>query len=189
MIAPFKGKKFKITSIYGYRTMSGIREFHKGLDMVGLDNINVIAVKDGTVVRSRIVTDKNNATWQWGNYVAVAHKDGTTAYYCHLKSRNVSQGQQIKAGTVIGVMGSTGYSTGPHLHFELRKGTTAINPCVLLGITNQVGTYIVPDDKDDFEVKKKKVIEKLGIETKTVMYIEGYKFAKDFWLKLYDNMF
>ena len=64
---PFKSQICRLTSRYGYRIhpIKGIRHFHGGIDLVGNDD-EVVAVADGTVVRSRIVTDKSNATWEWG---------------------------------------------------------------------------------------------------------------------------
>ena len=145
---PFASQKCRLTSRYAYRIhpITGVRHFHGGVDLVGINTdqgigTEVIAVRSGKVVRSRIVTDRNDATWQWGNYVAIAGDDGVTIYYCHLAQRNVKVGQRVNAGDCIGVEGSTGQSTGVHLHFETRRGATRINAADYLGIPNAAGTY------------------------------------------------
>ena len=145
---PFESQKCKLTSRYAYRThpITGVYKFHPGIDLVGIDTTNgdgekIVAVHDGTVARSRIVTDKSNATWEWGNYIAITGTDGVTIYYCHLQHRLVQAGTKVKAGDVIGIEGATGQATGVHLHFECRRGTTPIDPAEYLGIANAAGTY------------------------------------------------
>lgn len=91
---------------------------------------------------SRIVTDKTNKTWEWGNYICLQTDDGKKIYYCHLKSRAVNAGDYVKAGTAIGVMGNTGYSFGEHLHFEVRRNNIPINAAEYLGIQNKIGTAV-----------------------------------------------
>lgn len=137
---PFDSR-MRITSAYGMRTdpISGQRTRHGGLDMVGEDYI-IRAVCDGVVAVSQIVTDKTNATWQWGNYVCVLGDDGNYIYYCHMAERRVVTGQRVKAGVILGIMGTTGYSTGDHLHFEVRNSSNVVlDPASYLGIPNEVG--------------------------------------------------
>lgn len=150
MIIPFKTDTVRVTSPYGKRTLNGAADYHAGYDMVGVGSSDVVAAVGGTVVASRIVTDKSNLTWQWGNYVCIKTDDGQYHYYCHLASRAVTKGQRVKAGDKIGVMGNTGYSFGAHLHFEVRKsdGRTTVSPETVLGIPNKTGTYT---DKPDLE--------------------------------------
>ena len=140
-LSPFESYKYRLTSPYGQRVLNGKTETHNGVDLVGEGSTAVCSVCDGTVIQSRIVTDKNNLTWQWGNYVSVQAKDGTVIYYCHLASRAVKQGDKVKAGQRIGIMGNTGYSFGAHLHFEVRRNNKAINAADYLGIPNTTGTY------------------------------------------------
>lgn len=140
---PFIDSPFRLTSLYGARTVNGVYSNHKGIDLVGITSHEVCSVADGVVVASTIVTDKNDVTWEWGNYVCVLGDDGKYIYYCHLMSRAVKKGDIVKAGQKIGVMGNTGYSFGAHLHFEVRLGDrkTAVDPCAYLGIENNVGIY------------------------------------------------
>lgn len=128
---------------------------HNGLDLVGVEDVNVYAPCDGVVGASKIITDKKNLTWQWGNYVRIDTKDGFYVYLCHLKSRAVKTGQSVKKGDKIGVMGNTGYSFGAHTHFEVRNAKTnkAVNPSDWSGIPNKVGTYVADSDvKTDSKV-------------------------------------
>lgn len=137
----FKGK-YKITSHYGNRILNGKPEFHKGVDLVGLDDKTVYAPCDGVIGTSTRVYV--GATAEWGNYIRLDSADGKySIFMCHLKSRAVVNGQKVIKGQKLGVMGSTGKSTGAHTHFEVRKkGTsTAVNPSDVFGIPNKVGTY------------------------------------------------
>ena len=129
---------------YGY-TRGGGKTWHGGQDIVGLDDTAVRALRGGTVIRSRIVTDRSNLTWEWGNYVTVQTANGEQDIYAHLASRAVKQGDTVKAGDVLGVMGNTGNAAGgyKHTHYERRKadGKTAIDPSEISGCANRAGTY------------------------------------------------
>ena len=129
---------------YGY-TRGGGKTWHGGQDIVGLDSDEVHALRDGTVIRSRIVFDRTNLTWEWGNYVTVRTASGEQDIYAHLASRAVKQGDTVKAGDVLGIMGNTGNAAGgyKHTHYERRKadGKTAIDPSAVSGCANKAGTY------------------------------------------------
>lgn len=129
---------------YGY-TRGGGKVWHGGQDIVGLDDATVRAVAGGKVLRSRIITDKRNKTWEWGNYVTVQTPSGEQHIYAHLAQRLVQAGETVKAGQALGVMGNTGNAAGgyKHVHFERRKpdGKTAIDPAAKSGCANRVGTY------------------------------------------------
>lgn len=129
---------------YGY-TRGGGKTWHGGQDIVGLDSDEVHALRDGTVIRSRIVFDRTNLTWEWGNYVTILTLIGEQDIYAHLERRLVNVGDKVKAGDVIGIMGNTGNAAGgyKHVHYERRKadGKTAINPSEVSGCPNVAGTY------------------------------------------------
>ena len=149
LVLPYQSNKCRLTSRYGYRThpVTGQKNsFHGGVDLVGMKTTAgagdiITAVRGGVVVRSQIVTDKRNATWQWGNYVAILGDDGATIYYCHLAKRYLSEGQKVQAGDQVGIEGATGQATGQHLHFEVRRGNQQVNAADYLGINNEPGTY------------------------------------------------
>ncbi len=134
--------KFRVTSPFGYRTLNGSQDYHRGIDVVGVDSKEIRTVRGGLVVSSQIITDKSNRTWEWGNYVCILGDDGMYYYYCHMAKRCATRGQTVAAGDVIGIEGNTGYSFGSHCHFEVRQADgTSINPAPYLGIPNALGEY------------------------------------------------
>lgn len=139
---PFPGT-FVCTSPFGPRNSSEsyVSSYHYGIDLVGQSSINVISCMSGTVRRA-----SPNAGSGYGNHVWIANDDGSACLYAHLKSYNVRVGQRVSAKQVIGVMGNTGNSTGPHLHLGVSTnqdyGTTHsnkkryfINPAIWLGMS------------------------------------------------------
>lgn len=137
MQLPYQGE-VRVSSPFGWRTLGGVREYHKGVDLVGTDK-TVRAVVGGVVGQSIIITDPTNRTSEWGNYVRVDGEDGRLYYYCHLSKRLVSRGDRVSVGDALGVEGSTGKSTGSHLHFEVRENGKSIDPTAIIGIKNVVG--------------------------------------------------
>ena len=129
---------------YGWTRSNG-KAWHGGQDIVGLDDLTVRAAEGGKVLRSRIVTDKRDRTWEWGNYVTVRTASGEQHIYAHLAERLVQVGETVAAGQALGVMGNTGNAAGGyrHVHFERRKpdGKTALDPSAKSGCANRVGTY------------------------------------------------
>ena len=101
-------KNYTISSPFG--TRGG--EFHRGLDLAAPQGEPIYASKAGTVIKAEFHPS-------WGNVVAIEHEDGTTALYAHQQEYQVEVGDHIKQGQIIGYVGSTGNSTGSHLHFEL----------------------------------------------------------------------
>lgn len=91
---------------------------HDGLDIGGASNCSVVATMSGTVVYSHY-GDISGAYYGGGNFVVIKHSNGYYSHYAHLNSRSVSQGQNVSQGQEIGKMGSTGNSTGTHLHFAI----------------------------------------------------------------------
>ena len=113
-----------ITSTVGGRASPGGigSTNHKGTDIgrVGYTS-PVYASKSGTVIVSQYSSS-------YGNYVAISHGPGNTTLYAHMSSRSVSVGDYVNQGDVIGITGSTGNSTGPHLHFEVTENGVRVNP-------------------------------------------------------------
>lgn len=112
-----------ITSYFGYRIhpIWRIRMFHSGIDISGNYGDNIYAVNDGRVIYSG---------WQsgYGKVIIIDHGNNMSTLYAHCSSLLVKEGDTVKKGEIIGKIGSTGWSTGPHLHFEIRKNGTPINP-------------------------------------------------------------
>ena len=113
-----------ITSTVGGRASPGGigSTNHKGTDIgrVGYTS-SIYAAKSGTVIKSALSSS-------YGNYVVISHGSGNTTLYAHMSSRKVSVGDYVNQGDVIGITGSTGNSTGPHLHFEVTENGVIINP-------------------------------------------------------------
>ncbi len=112
-----------ITSTFGYRTSptAGASSNHNGIDIGIPTGTNVVAAGSGTVVISRYSTTA-------GNYIMINHGSGLYTVYMHNSSLKVSVGDQVSKGQVIALSGSTGVSTGPHLHFGVSKNGTYVNP-------------------------------------------------------------
>lgn len=103
---------------------------HTGIDVnIGVTGKNVVAVKSGTVVTSEAKI-RNGKYYSYGEYVIINHHDGTMTLYAHMLagSRKVVEGQKVSQGQVLGTVGSTGNSTGTHLHFEVRINGRPVNP-------------------------------------------------------------
>ena len=109
---------------------------HTGIDVnINVVGKGVVAVKAGTVVTSKALKNSDGSYRSYGEYVVINHHDGTMTLYAHMLagSRKVEPGQTVAQGQVIGTVGSTGNSTGPHLHFEVRKNGVCVNPLPYLG--------------------------------------------------------
>lgn len=169
--------KYKVTSPFGWRVLNGQSENHKGIDVVGLADKHVCAVRSGVVGASMIITDKSNRTWEWGNYVRIDGDDGMKYYYCHLDKRLVFPGQRVNRGDHIGIEGNTGYSFGYHCHFEVRNlSGWSVDPAPYLGIPNAVGIY-----GDDWRAVVQK---RFGFDDDTMEFLDRHPFTKDLYLKL-----
>lgn len=109
-----------LTSPFGFRWGS----FHKGLDIAAPVGSPVVACADGKIV----FTGSQKRFRRYGNTVLIEHGNGAYTYYAHLSKILVKQGQSIKAGQKIALVGNTGRSTGPHLHLEVRVANQMYNP-------------------------------------------------------------
>jgi len=105
--------------------------FHTGIDISAPAGTPVLAADDGVVLLAG-ASIVNGVLVGYGNYVVIAHSDGLTTLYGHLLSISVRVGDRITQGQVVGAEGSTGNSTGAHLHFELRQGNQPIDPAPFL---------------------------------------------------------
>jgi murein DD-endopeptidase MepM/ murein hydrolase activator NlpD len=112
-----------ITSPFGWRSnpFGGAPELHQGLDIAAPSGTTVTAAAGGTIIM---------AQWYggYGNYILIDHGGGYSTGYGHLSAIYVANGQTIQRGQAIGAVGSTGNSTGPHLHFEVRVNGKPVDP-------------------------------------------------------------
>ena len=112
-----------LSSLFGSRIhpITGKPNNHTGIDIPAPKNTKIYAAKSGVVI-----TSTYNSSY--GNYVVVSHSDGTSTLYAHMNKRNASVGQTVNQGAVIGYVGTTGSSTGNHLHFEIRLNGNRVDP-------------------------------------------------------------
>ena len=113
----------RVSSPFGYRIhpVLGIKKLHTGIDIPAPTGTPTVAVSSGTVIYSGV-------QGSYGNTVMIQHDNGLVSLYAHNSSLVVKVGDQVKKGQVVAKIGSTGRSTGPHLHFEIRVNGTAQNP-------------------------------------------------------------
>jgi murein DD-endopeptidase MepM/ murein hydrolase activator NlpD len=118
---PLRGAR--LTSPFGWRNdpISGVRRHHAAVDLAAPTGTLVKAASDGKVSAIGF-----NSTY--GNFIILSHGNSYQTMYAHLNVVSVKQGDQVKQGVKIGEVGSTGYSTGPHLHFAVYKNGRAVNP-------------------------------------------------------------
>jgi len=116
-------KKGWISSGFGPRSdpINGKRAFHEGIDIAGRPGSEVVAAAAGVVVWS-------GSRWGFGNAVEVNHGNGYTTLYAHNQKNLVKVGETVRKGQVIALLGSSGRSSGPHVHFEVRRNGQAVNP-------------------------------------------------------------
>ncbi|MDR2393729.1 MAG: M23 family metallopeptidase [Treponema sp.] len=119
-IYPIRGR---LTSPFGWRNdpISGVRRYHAALDLAAAMGTPIKAAMDG-----RVSTVGVNSVY--GKYIIISHANGYQTMYAHMSATSVNQGALVSQGTKIGEVGSTGYSTGPHLHFAIYKNGRAVNP-------------------------------------------------------------
>ncbi len=121
-MVPTQGRR---SSNFGYRIdpiTKRKRSFHRGIDFAAPVGTPIKAAASGVVHRSEY--NRNG----YGNLIVIKHEKDLATYYAHQSTRLVSKGQRVSKGQLIGKVGTTGRSSGPHLHFEVRRGSTALNP-------------------------------------------------------------
>lgn len=124
-IQPVSNKNLRrIASGFGYRIdpIYRTRKMHKGLDFSAPTGTKIYATGDGVIRKVK------RARWGYGTHVVIDHGYGYTTLYGHMSRASVRQGQRVKRGQQIGLVGSTGKSTGPHLHYEVAKNGVQVNP-------------------------------------------------------------
>ena len=118
----------QVTDSYGYRThpLTGKYSWHNGVDFGAAAGTAILATKSGTVTTAAYSA-------AWGYYVVINHGDGYSSLYAHQPSCSVSVGDYVTQGQTIGYVGSTGWSTGPHLHFTIYYNGADVNPFNYIG--------------------------------------------------------
>ncbi len=122
-IMPLKTDEYWISSGFGWRKgpFTGLREFHRGLDISAKRGTPILAPADGVVISAG--KDRHI-----GRFLKIKHNEKITTLYGHMLELKVKKGDEVTRGTIIGLMGNTGRSTGYHLHYEVRKDDVSDNP-------------------------------------------------------------
>ena len=124
-IQPIKNKDLtRMASGYGYRIdpFTKKRRFHYGMDFTAKRGVPIYATGNGIIKRA------DNRSSGYGNHIRIDHGFGYVSLYAHLSKYNVRRGQKVKRGDIIGYVGNSGRSVGPHLHYEIFKDNKKINP-------------------------------------------------------------
>ncbi|MCL2380032.1 MAG: M23 family metallopeptidase [Treponema sp.] len=121
LIHPVRGAR--LTSPFGWRNdpFTGVRRHHAAVDLAAPQGTPIVAAKDGRV--STVGVDR-----VFGNFIILTHANGFQTLYAHLHTVTARRGEQVRQGAVIGTVGNTGRSTGPHLHFAVYRNNRAVNP-------------------------------------------------------------
>ena len=141
----------RVSSNFGFRThpISGYKKMHQGIDFAAGTGTPVVAPADGVVVEAR--------RWGgYGNWLRIRHNNGLESGYGHLSryGSGIRAGQRVSQGQIVAYVGSTGASTGPHLHYELWRGGQRINPA---GVRTQEGTELAGADLTAFRAEKARI--------------------------------
>ncbi|MBQ3125703.1 MAG: peptidoglycan DD-metalloendopeptidase family protein, partial [Clostridia bacterium] len=111
----------RISSYFGWRVLWGVNDYHRGIDIPANAWSNIYASNGGTVIKAEY-------HWSYGNYVIIDHGGGKSTLYAHANQLNVKVGQKVNQGDIIAKVGTTGNSSGNHLHFEVRLNGECKNP-------------------------------------------------------------
>lgn len=142
-LVPVQMEKILLSTLYGSRVhpITGKSSSHNGIDIVAERGTDVLASRGGVVTVS-------GYEGTYGNYVVISHGDGQSTLYAQMSQRKVSEGDTVDQGEVIGLVGSTGASTGPHLHFEVRQDGACVDP---LGVLELESVYLRGNTGEEVE--------------------------------------
>lgn len=139
---PVQGGVGRVTTYFGpaIHPFTHQMYLHMGVDIAYRPGVPIVAAADGKVV------EKRYEALGFGNYVVIRHRYGFYTKYAHMEQVYVHEGDEVKQGQIIGRMGSTGLSTGPHLHFEIRLGSEVVDPMRYLDINRESQAIPVSQD-------------------------------------------
>ncbi len=131
-----------VTSRFGHRTdpVNGKKGFHTGVDLRGRNGQQIVATADGVVTRSFF-------NGSYGRYIEICHGNGYTTKYAHMQKLLVKHGDKVKRGQLIGTVGSSGRSTGPHLHYEICLHNKPINPSTFMRVDKLTRAPVIQQSK------------------------------------------
>ena len=165
-----------MTSPFGPRVLEGDDRFHYGEDHIGITSKNIICPTNGYVVSSQIVYNKANRTWEWGHYIKIDDLNGYYLFFCHLSKRLVYSGQKVNKNQVIGIEGSSGYSRGSHLHFEVRRKSD--------GVSINPQEYFKILDAWELNYFRDATQKRFGFDDNTMNFLSGHPYPNALFEKL-----
>lgn len=167
-------EKYKITCKYGVKGPMWSSGYHQGVDFVGIDSKNIRSITDGTVAGI------NHIHKNYGNHVEIKNTNGSICRYAHLSKVHVKKGDKVKCGQVIGIEGSTGNSTGSHLHFEIKVNGKITDP--IKYINNKLKESSM--EIKDINTAKAIIKTKVGLSDDTIKFLEMFKYGDDLIVKI-----
>ena len=150
-IMPVDRNRIKFSSGFGWRRNPFSRagsQFHPGIDLAGKVGTPIYATGDG------VVTDPLGSMTGYGNVIVIDHGFGFKTLYAHLSKKLVKEGEVVKRGQVIGLLGNTGPSTGPHVHYEVIRNGQKVNPInyIYSGFTNEEFQQLIKEAEENSKV-------------------------------------
>ncbi|MPM04148.1 hypothetical protein SDC9_50420 [bioreactor metagenome] len=150
-IMPVDRNRVKFSSGFGWRQNPFSRsgsQFHPGIDLAGKIGTPVYATGDG------VVTDPLGSMTGYGNVIVINHGFGFKTLYAHLSKKLVKEGEKVKRGQIIGLLGNTGPSTGPHVHYEVIRNGQKVNPInyIYSGFTNEEYQQLIKDAEENSKI-------------------------------------
>lgn len=158
-----------VTSEFGKRG----RRFHEGIDLRARLGTPVYAAQDGEVIYS------GNRIKGYGNMVVVRHSKGLFSIYAHHSRNLVKKGDQVRRGQQLALSGKTGRSSGPHLHFEVRRGVLALNPRAVLPNSDLSAQYAMKEERRSREPAKAASSEPSGSPRLAQAHVDEEEIASD----------
>ncbi len=153
-----------VTSRFGHRTdpVNGKKGYHTGVDMRGGTGQKILATAEGVVTRAFF-------NGSYGRYIEIDHGNGYTTKFAHMKKLLVKRGDHVKRGQAIGTVGSSGRSTGPHLHYEVCLANKPVNPSKYMRVDKLVQTPVIPrlTAPSRIKIKNTLIVAKLTPKTGT----------------------
>lgn len=161
----------KISSGYGSRVhpIEKVRKMHTGIDIPAPLGTNIFAVADGIV-------EFSGSRGGYGNLIIIRHSSSEKSYYAHNQRNIVSQGDTVKQGQIIGTVGSTGKSTGPHLHLEVRINNNPVDPLRYYTVTRDIPT-VLPEELKYKAINEKRLLQWLEHKNS---YLASTEFISEF---------
>lgn len=150
-IMPLDIKRVRMSSGFGWRRnpfTGASSQFHPGIDLAGKVGVPIYASGDGVVI------DPNKPMSGYGKVIVINHGFGFQTLYAHLSKIYVKYGEEVKRGQIIGLLGNTGPSTGPHLHYEVIKNGERVNPInyIYSGFSDEEYQQIIKDAEENSKI-------------------------------------